>query len=279
MLWLIGCPCRWCSILSDNVPLEVMLEFRLVSPTWDCTRGNRQGQTLPLSHKNSMQLWPLQRHRVLWPEPAARNHAVDANLPLHLATYGVVSLKWWELPSMLHSLCQLWTLCFCSPLGALNILQWLHSWRIVHAGLEWGNFFAWQTLVVAPRVCTPSRPWLDILLLILITLYSLGKHRLALPIFSDQLLCLTLNILLEFHSVFIFSSALKQNYLLIVFQFAMKHCSKPFPLTGFQRVYLYCGFYCFIIFIDTCLILLMTRTICYVVVTETGSLREVKSAL
>lgn len=234
MLWFGGCPCRWCSVLSDSVPLGVMLEFRLVSPTWDCAVAICRGQTLSPSHKNSVQTWPLQRHHVPGPVPwpCCGCKPFSPSGYFWCCVLGMVRTAQHAAPPS-----QLCTLCFCTPLGASSLLQGLLCWRIVHAGSEWATFFAWPNLVVAPRVCSPSSLWLDVLLLVLITtLCCLGKNRWALPIFGDQLLCLTSKILLQFPSVFIFSSALKQNCLLIVFQFAMKHCSKPFPLTGFQRV-------------------------------------------
>lgn len=139
-------------ILSDSVPLEVVLEFRLLSPIWGCTRGDRQGQTLPSSHMNFVQMRPLQRYHVPWLVPASRYSAVDANLSPHLAICSAVSMTWWELPSMLsqlwtlHPLSQLWALYFCSLLGVLNFFQCLHCWRSVNTGPEQVTFFAWQTL-------------------------------------------------------------------------------------------------------------------------------------
>lgn len=120
MLWFRGCPCRWCSILSDSVPLGVMVEFILVSPIWDCTRGNRQGPdsaSLPQEFCTNVAKIPCPMIRACCSKPCCGCKPV----PIWLL---MVVCPWTgELSSTLHPLSQLWTLYFCSPLGALNFFS------------------------------------------------------------------------------------------------------------------------------------------------------------
>lgn len=88
----------------------------------------------------------------------------------------------------------------------------------MHAGPEWEIFFAWQSLV-APRVPSAGSD-LDVLPLVLITLCSLGKHRLALPISEDQLLCL----------MYIKNSSTISQCLHILVCFKKKSSSDCFPI-------------------------------------------------